>query len=48
MAQVPEFDFSAYLKVLLPRPLAMDEQVVMYALPYFKRLTSLIDMTPKR
>ena len=47
-AEVPGFDFSAYLKVLLPRPLNNDEQVVMYALPYFKRLTSLIDMTDKR
>ena len=48
MTEVPDFDFLAYLKALLPRPLASDEQVVMYALPYFKRLTSLIDMTPKR
>ena len=46
--EVPAFDFSAYLKVLLPRPLAVDEKVVMYALPYFKRLTSLVEMTDKR
>ena len=48
MTEVPNFDFSAYLKALLPRPLASDEQVVMYALPYFKRLTNLIAMTEKR
>ena len=46
--KVPLFDFSAYLTFLLPRPLNTDEKVVMYALPYFKRLTSLIDMTDKR
>ena len=45
---VPTFDFSGYLKYLLPRPLSTDEKVVMYALPYFKRLTSLIEMTDKR
>ena len=46
--QVPTFDFSAYLTFLLRRPLNTDEKVVMYALPYFKRLTSLIEMTDKR
>ena len=46
--EIPDFDFPNYLKVLLPRPLNDQEEVVMFALPYFKRLTSLIDMTPKR
>jgi membrane metallo-endopeptidase-like protein 1 len=46
--EVPDFDFSAYLGVLLPRPLARSEKVVMYALPYYKRLTNMISMTPKR
>ena len=46
--QVPTFDFSGYLTFLLRRPLNTDEKVVMYALPYFKRLTSLIEMTDNR
>lgn len=45
---VPMFDFAAYLQTVLPRPLNDHEDVVMYALPYFKRLTNLIDMTEKR
>ena len=46
--EVPNFQFSAYLKALLPRTLDKNEKVVMYALPYFKRLTNLVEMTDKR
>ena len=46
--EIPGFNFTSYLKALLPRPLEERESVVMFALPYFKRLTSLIEMTDKR
>ena len=44
----PGFNFTSYLDALLPRKLRADEKVVMYALPYFKSLTKLLDQTDKR
>ena len=46
--EVERFDFSEYLKALLPRPLNSNEKVVIFALPYFKRLVHLIDLYDKR
>ena len=46
--EVSDFDFQDYLGHMLPRTLESEEEVVMYALPYYKRLTNLISMTDKR
>ena len=46
--EIPGFNFTSYLRALLPRPLEERESVVMFALPYFKRLTNLIEMTDQR
>ncbi|XP_040578339.1 neprilysin-4 isoform X4 [Lepeophtheirus salmonis] len=45
---VPKFNFSAYLKDLFPRKLQSSEHVVMYSLPYLKKLTTIIEKTNKR
>jgi membrane metallo-endopeptidase-like protein 1 len=47
-AEIPDFDFSAYLSHLLHRPLNTSEEVVIYALPYFKQLTKLMKNSNKR
>ena len=47
-AEVPEFDFYAYLSNLLQRPINSTEEVVIYAIPYFKRLTKLMKDSNKR
>lgn len=47
-AEVPDFNFSSYLSNLLPRPLNASEEIVIYALPYFKQLTKLIKASNKR
>jgi len=47
-AEIPDFDFSAYLSNLLHRPLNSSEEVVIYALPYFKQLTKLMNNSNKR
>ena len=45
---VPEFDFDTYLGALMPRKLNDSESVVIYALPYYQKLTSLLKGTKKR
>lgn len=45
---VPGFKFKNYLSALLPRPVADQESVLMFALPYFNKLTDLVDSTDKR
>jgi hypothetical protein len=47
-SEVPDFNFSAYLSNLLHRPLNSSEEVVIYALPYFKKLTKLMKNSNKR
>ena len=47
-AEIPDFDFTAYLSNLLHRPLNSSEEVVIYALPYFKQLTKLMKNSNKR
>ncbi len=46
--RVPGVNFSHYLEPLLPRRLDPAEEVVVYALPYFQKLTGLIEATDKR
>ena len=46
--EIPGFNFSNYLEALLPRELAADEEIVMYALPYFKKLTFLVESSDQR
>lgn len=46
--KVPDFNFSQYLEPVLPRTLNDTEMVVIYALPYFQKLTKLIAETDKR
>ena len=48
LAEVPDFDFSGYLTSLLHRPLNSSEEVVIYALPYFKQLTKLMKTANRR
>ena len=45
---VPEFDFDTYLGALMPRKLNDSENVVIYALPYYQKLTNLLRGTKKR
>ena len=45
---VPEFDFDTYLGALMPRKLNDSESVVIYALPYYQKLTNLLKGTKKR
>ena len=45
---VPGFKFTNYLSALLPRPVTNQESVLMFALPYFNKLTDLVDTTDKR
>ena len=45
---VPEFDFDTYLGALLPRKLNDSESVVIYALPYYQKLTKLLNGTKRR
>lgn len=47
-SKVPDFDFNSYLGALLPRELNDTEEVVIYALPYFQKLTKLVKETDKR
>ena len=47
-ALVPEFDFDTYLGALMPRKLNDTESVVIYALPYYQKLTNLLKGTKKR
>ncbi len=47
-SKVPDFNFSQYLEPLLPRLLDNSEDVVIYALPYFQKLTRLIRRTDSR
>ena len=47
-ALVPEFDFDTYLGALMPRKLNDTESVVIYALPYYQKLTNLLRGTKKR
>ena len=46
--QIPGFDFDSYLAPLLPRKLNSSEEVVIYALPYYKRLMTLLAKTDDR
>ncbi len=46
--RVPDFDFDYYLASLLPRKLDDSELVVIYALPYYRKLTKLLEATDKR
>ena len=48
LSQVPSFNFSHYLEPLLPRQIDESEEVVIYALPYLKKLTKLVENTDKR
>jgi hypothetical protein len=45
---VPDFDFDSYLSPLLPRKLNDSESVVIYALPFYQKLTKLLQETNKR
>ena len=45
---MPEFDFDTYLGALMPRKLNDTESVVIYALPYYQKLTNLLKGTKKR
>ncbi|TRY79276.1 hypothetical protein TCAL_06071 [Tigriopus californicus] len=47
-SKVPDFDFNSYLGALLPRELNGTEEVVVYAIPYFQKLTKLVKETEKR
>jgi len=47
-SRVQGFNFSLYLEPLLPRELSADENVVIYALPYFQKLVSLVESTDAR
>ena len=47
-SKVPDFNFTSYLGHILPRPLNDSEEIVIYALPYFQKLTQLIKSTDKR
>ena len=47
-AAVPGIKFTNYLSALLPRPVTDQESVLMFALPYFNKLTDLIEETDKR
>ena len=42
------FNFTQYLTALLPRPVAQDEPILMFALSYFNKLTDLVAKTDKR
>ena len=46
--QVPGFNFSQYLDPILPRKLADTEDVVIYALPFYQKLVSLVEQTDRR
>ena len=47
-AAVPDFNFDTFLGGLMPRELNVTEEVVIYALPYFKKLTQLVnDSNPR-
>ena len=47
-AAVPDFKFDTFLGGLMPRELNVTEEVVIYALPYFKKLTQLVnDSNPR-
>ena len=47
-AAVPGIKFTNYLSALLPRPVTDQESVLMFALPYFNKLTDLVEETDKR
>ena len=47
-AQVPAFNFTRYLDIVLPKNLDPDEEVVIYASKYFKKLTKIVEETDKR
>ena len=47
-ARVPGFNFTQYLGLVLPAPLAPEDEVVIYASKYFRKLTALVGETPPR
>ena len=47
-ALLPKFDFTKYLNMVLSMKLPSEEEVVIYASKYFKKLTQIIDITDKR
>ena len=47
-AQVPAFNFTRYLDIVLPQNLDPEEEVVIYASKYFKKLTKIVEETDKR
>ena len=47
-AAVPDFKFDTFLGGLMPRELNVTEEVVIYALPYYKKLLSLLERTDGR
>lgn len=47
-AQVPAFNFTRYLDIVLPKNLDPEEEVVIYASKYFKKLTKIVEETDKR
>ena len=46
--EVPAFNFTQYLNLVLPKSLEEDEEVVIYASKYFKKLTKIVEETDKR
>ncbi|GAB0092501.1 Neprilysin-4 [Sergentomyia squamirostris] len=48
MEMIPGIDFQRYLTIVLERPVAADETVVIYAMEFMKHLVELLADTPPR
>lgn len=46
--KVPEFHWSDYLEAFLDENLTEDEPIVVYSMPYLKRLAKIIISTDKK
>ena len=47
-ALVPEFNFTQYLEIVVQNTIEPNDNIVIYASKYFKKLTKLLETTKKR
>ena len=47
-ALVPNFNFTQYLGIVVSQQIQSDDNIVIYASKYFKKLTKLLETTEKR
>ena len=47
-ALVPKFNFTQYLEIVVPQKIYPENDIVIYASKYFKKLTEILKTTEKR